>query len=70
MDLLVFNNADATPKSVVIRCDAASVTPIMQWYGAFHAGDRYTVTLNGRNVPMDINGAPRANIAAAKGWVE
>lgn len=60
MDRLVFNNADATPKTVVIRCDIASVTPIMQWYGAFHAGDRYTVTLNARNVPMDINGAPRA----------
>lgn len=55
---LVFNNADATPKTVLIQCDAASVPHIMAWYGAYFAGDRYTVALDGRNVPMDINGEP------------
>jgi hypothetical protein len=30
----------------------------MAWYGAFYAGDRYTVTLNGRLLPIDQNGAP------------
>lgn len=57
---LIFNNADATPKSVVIECAAASVPNIMAWYGAYFAGDRYTVTLDGRNVPMDRNGEPLA----------
>ncbi len=58
MQTLVFNNADATPKTAVIKCDAASVAQIMAWYGAYFAGDRYTVALDGRNVPMDINGEP------------
>lgn len=55
---LVFNNADATPKTEVIRCDAQSVAQIMRWYGAYFARDRYTVTLDGRNVKMDWDGGP------------
>ncbi len=58
MRTLVFNNADATPKTAVIRCDTASVPSIMAWYGAYFAGDRYTTTLDGRNVQMDQNGVP------------
>lgn len=53
---LVFNNADATPKGVVMRVDRKAVPDIMSWYGAYFAGDRYTVTMDGRNVPMDQNG--------------
>jgi len=53
---LVFMNADAKPKNKTVECSAKSVPDIMAWYGAFCAGDRYTVTFNGRNVPMDING--------------
>lgn len=52
----VFNNADAIPKSTVIQCDRASVPTIMAWYGAYHSGDRYTVTWDARNVPFDHNG--------------
>ena len=55
---LVFNNAEATPKTEVIECDRASVPSIMAWYGAYFAGDRYTVAMDGRNVAMDINGEP------------
>jgi len=54
---LVFSNADATPKKkqkLVVHPDAVSI--IMAWYGAFCAGDRYTVTVDGRNIPMDQNG--------------
>lgn len=58
MPRLVFNNADATPMTTVIECSAESVPHIMAWYGAYHADDRYTVALDGRNVPMDINGEP------------
>ena len=55
---LVFNNADATPKTTVLDVSAASVPDIMAWYGAYCSGDRYTVTADGRNVPMDHNGEP------------
>ena len=55
---LVFSNADATPKNVKIQCAAESVPHIMAWYGSYFAGDRYTVTQDGRNVPMDQDGEP------------
>lgn len=58
MRTLVFNNADATPKTSVIRCDTASVPQIMAWYGAYHSGDRYAVTLDVKNIQMDQNGEP------------
>ena len=55
---LVFANADATPKTTVLDVSAASVPDIMAWYGAYCSGDRYTVTVDGRNAPMDQNGEP------------
>jgi hypothetical protein len=55
---LVFSNADATPKTAVVVVARESVHLVMEWYGSHHAGDRYTVTLNGRNAPMGINGEP------------
>ena len=55
---LVFSNADATAKNTRIICDQQSIAPIMAWYGAYHAGDRYTVALDGRNIRMDQNGEP------------
>ena len=56
MSRLVFSNAEATPKNVCLEVSEEAVPLIMQWYGAFCAGDRYTVTLDGRNVRMDLNG--------------
>ena len=53
---LVFMNADATPKTVKLELDVSAVPHVMAWYGAYFAGDRYTVALDGRNVPMDHNG--------------
>ena len=55
---LVFSNADATPKTTVLDVSAEAVPDIMAWYGAYCSGDRYTVTVDGRNVPMDQNGEP------------
>lgn len=55
---LVFNNADAKPKTTLIRCDESSVAHVMAWYGAYFFGDRYTVAVDGRNIPMDQNGEP------------
>ena len=56
MPRLVFMNADATPKNVALEVSAAAAPHIMAWYGAYFAGDRYTVAIDGRNVPMDVNG--------------
>jgi hypothetical protein len=56
MNRLVFSNADATPKNVSLDLSNDSIPHVMAWYGAYFAGDRYTATLNGRNVPMDPNG--------------
>lgn len=55
---LVFNNADATPKTPRVTLRSGGMPNVVAWYGA-HAGDRYTVTRDGRNVPMDINGEPK-----------
>jgi hypothetical protein len=63
MPRLVFNNADATPKTTFVECDVASVPQIMAWYSAYHHGDRYTVTFDGRNVPMDQNGEPTQSVS-------
>ena len=56
MSRLVFSNAEAKPHNVALDLTLESVPHVMEWYGAFFAGDRYTVTLDGRNVPMGING--------------
>lgn len=53
---LRFVNSDARPKTQTIRCDAASIAPIMEWYGAFHAGDRYAVFGDGEKLVKDLNG--------------
>ena len=34
----------------------------MEWYGGFHAGDRYIVTLDGKRVPKDQNGLPKKEL--------
>ena len=55
---LVFNNKDATPKSDVLDIHIDGVENVCQWYAAFYAGDIFTVTMNGRNLPLDLNGVP------------
>lgn len=58
MGKLTFMNADANPKNITVEVGAGSVPDIMAWYGSHHAGDRYTVAFNARNVPIDQNGEP------------
>jgi hypothetical protein len=58
---LRFENRDASddPDSadiVQMRIDAAAVRHVMDWYGAFFAGDDYCVFINGRKQAMGING--------------
>lgn len=54
--VLVFSNADAKPHNVKIECTLESVPPIMEWYGGHFSGDLYTVTVDGRNIPLDTWG--------------
>jgi len=53
---LKFVNSDARPKETVIQCDRESIAPIMAWYGAYYAGDRYAVFADGEKLPKDQNG--------------
>lgn len=53
---LKFTNSDATPKTVILKVETEAVEPIMAWYGAYHAGDRYTVHLDCVKVEKDRNG--------------
>lgn len=53
---LRFVNSDATPKVATVRCDTASIAPIMAWYGAYFAGDRYAVYADGEKLTKDKNG--------------
>lgn len=56
MTMLEFVNSDAKPKKVTIHCDMRSVPKIMAWYGAYYAGDRYTVYVDGVKVEKDQDG--------------
>ena len=56
MTRLVFSNADAKPHNVAMDISFENINDVMAWYGAYYAGDRYTVTMDGHNVPMDQNG--------------
>ena len=53
---LLFVNKDAKPKKVCLQVDTASIASIMAWYGAYFAGDRYKVSVDGKRVQMDQNG--------------
>lgn len=53
---LAFHNWDARPRRATIRCDRASVPLIMAWYGSYYAGDRYTVSFDGKQLQKDQNG--------------
>ena len=65
MHTVVFSNADSgKPRNIRVVCDGDSIEFIMKLYGGYFAGDRYTVTVDGRNVNMDING----EYAGSGGW--
>lgn len=53
---LKFVNSDAKPKVATVWCDTASMEPIMAWYGAYYAGDRYAVYADDQKLTKDCNG--------------
>ena len=56
MTELQFINSDATPKTQTLVVSPEAVARIMDWYGAFHIGDRYVVKVDGKRVVTDGNG--------------
>ena len=54
---LDFINSDAQ-EGRSLDIDIGNVPSVMAWYGAFHSGDNYRVTLDGQSVPIDLNGEP------------
>lgn len=53
---VIFDNRDATPRKTVLHVGTSSVTYVMRFYGAFYAGDKYAVTVDGEPVSTDVNG--------------
>lgn len=53
---LKFVNSDARPKVKAVLCDTSSIATIMAWYGAYYAGDRYSVFADAVKLPKDRNG--------------
>lgn len=54
--VLTFLNADASPKRRIVKVGESSIPLVMVWYGAYHAGDRYRVFVDGHCVRKDQNG--------------
>lgn len=53
---LRFSNIDARPKEVSFDISKDGVKDVMAWYGAYFAGDRYAVYIDGVKVKKDLNG--------------
>lgn len=56
---LKFVNVDASPKTTALMVDEEAIAPIMDWYGAFYAGDRYAVYRDGERLNKGLNGELR-----------
>ena len=53
---LRFDNPESDLYSVAIQVDRAACPIIMDWYGAYCAGDDYRVFINGEEIPLGVNG--------------
>jgi hypothetical protein len=53
---LKFVNSDARPKTTALQVSPSSIAPIMAWYGAFFAGDRYAIYADGVKLAKDKSG--------------
>ncbi len=52
-----FQVYEGGPLDVVqMKISREAVPDVMQWYGAFFAGDDYDVRLNGKKLKLGING--------------
>jgi len=56
---LRFENRDAVDDGALVtemKISRNAVRDVMDWYGAFYAGDDYDVRINGRKQRLGING--------------
>ncbi len=53
---LRFENPESETHSIGFHVERAACAAIMEWYGAFCAGDDYRVLINGQAIPLGING--------------
>jgi hypothetical protein len=53
---LKFINRDARPRVTELSVARGGCADICLWYGAFHAGDRYSVYINDVQQKLGING--------------
>lgn len=56
MTFLRFKNSDACDSDITLNVSVSDVEHIARWYGAFYAGDRYSVFIDGKKVRKDRNG--------------
>lgn len=56
MPMLRFRNRTAGTDHEIDIFNRSDAEPIMEWYGAFYAGDDYDVLISGKVVQMGING--------------
>ncbi len=53
---IMFFNYDATPREAKFLISRDGIDLVRAWYGAYYAGDRYNVFVNGKRVEKDQNG--------------
>ncbi len=53
---LRFENPESELHSVAVHVEREACPIIMDWYGAYCAGDNYRVFINGNHVPLGVNG--------------
>lgn len=59
-------NRTANRASTRFSCSAASVAKIVVWYASHCSGDKFTVRIDGKIVPHDVNGYIAENWAESK----
>ena len=52
---LEFDNRDSGEKASM-KVEPSATSQIAEWYGAYHGGDDYDVSIDGEMVEKDING--------------
>lgn len=51
-----FDNPESELHSVAIQIERKDCAAVMDWYGAYCAGDDYRVYINGEEAPLGVNG--------------
>lgn len=63
---LEFVNKRSKSASVSMLVEDNAIAEVMKWYGAYHAGDRYTVKVDDVTVRKDRNGELAGKLPAGQ----